>query len=478
MLIDPQQILLYIAPLLRYLSGPLLGPERLHAMVPQKSKILDINAHILHAFMKQSCLSDTPLGDHSKPDGSFQEIKLWMSNQVEEYTPYSYEQIETMHMSFAEISETVELLSNSPVADFLVDFIPSQSPKWIGISILFSGQTLFSMLLANLFRKKHPKCTIIVGGAHITALQSKIENDTRYGEFFDGFVFGPAEKTFLELVQMNNPIDHKYVYTAGTKNTKRAIEDINTLTPKLPNIHLYGIPSLSIPIQLSRGCAYGQCSFCTYPSTEGHYRPSNFDGMDEMIELASSHQASLVFKDSYVVPKRIKQFGEIINGRVHWAICTRLDTRFKRSDWELLDKQGLRTIEIGLESISSTTLQQVNKHQKLSVLYELFENLRNLNIHLVLNLMTGFPRETYQDWAELNKEIKMWENKYKDVHFSVEKNIFQLEEGSEMEKNASQYEITIHKSFPWTTVCQWDHPKWVMNPEVIQWQGHSIRREK
>ena len=469
-------VIVYILPLLRYLSGPLLGPERLHAMAKNTSQVVDINAHFLHHRMTEYFSSNTALGDHAKPDNSFREVQDWAANQVEQYTPYSFSQIESMCMELREIREAVELLSQSELADFLKSYIPERQPKWIGISILFSGQALFSMLFAQLFRAVHPTCEIIVGGAHITALQNKIAKDISYGDFFDGFVFGPAEETFTELCCMNHPTQHKDVYRAGEKN-KRAKEYLNILNLPLSNLALYGIPTLSIPAQTTRGCAYGKCTFCTYPSTEGKYRRAELEGLQKTIALAQEKKASLVFKDSYLVPKRIKELGTIINGRVEWAICTRVNTRFSKEEWATLEQQGLRTVEIGLESISSETLDLVQKKQEIKTLYTLFDHLRGRNIHLVINLMTGFPGESYEDWLELEQEIQYWDKTYDDVLFSVEKNIFQLEEESPMAKEPQKFGIQITKTYPWTNVCQWNQPNWVNRPEVIRWQGHHLRRK-
>ena len=468
------EVVLYVLPLIKYASGQLLGPERLIQESKGKARLEDVNIHMLCSPKEDILPNDEmPLGDHSKPNEAFTKIEKQMEEIIVRCTNTSYQLVKQCTLDFTEIDAVIDLLESSPLASKLEEFLPNTEPKWIGISILFAGQVIMSMLFARLVKKRFPNIKIIVGGAHITALQKKIEKDIRYNQYFDGFVFGYAEITFPELCEMSNPLEHTLVFPAGYVDTKRARGHLDILPPLLDNLDLYGIPRLSIAIQTTRGCAYGKCAFCTYPVVEGAYTTIELAMLDGVVETAKQQGAYITFKDSFLKPDRIKDIGKIINGRVEWAICTRLNTNFTKEDWRVLEDQGLRTVEIGVETISEEIQKKIRKKQNLTILYNLFENLKNTKIHLVLNVMAGFPEETLQNFDDLNNEIKRWANMYQDVNFSVEKNFFQAESGSDMVTKSPKYNITIYKEYPWTNICEWNQPQWVT--EKKDWEGHVLK---
>src|SRR5690606_17939075 len=73
-------------------------------------------------------------------------------------------------------------------------------PRVVGVSVMYSGQVLVALALSVVARRTWPRALIVWGGAHVTALRHEIVADARYGECVDRFVFGYAERTWVDVL--------------------------------------------------------------------------------------------------------------------------------------------------------------------------------------------------------------------------------------------------------------------------------------
>mmetsp|Transcript_21637 Transcript_21637/g.47049 ORF Transcript_21637/g.47049 Transcript_21637/m.47049 type:complete len:220 (+) Transcript_21637:1395-2054(+) len=145
------------------------------------------------------------------------------------------------------------------------------------------------------------------------------------------------------------------------------------------------------------GCAYGRCSYCTYPSIEG--RPQKLDLVTSVGDVVDQAQrlpgSTLSLKDSLVTPNRLIELGDCIQKRVKWSACTKLSRRLDISRLSQLNNSGLATLEVGLESLMPETQHRINKLQPQSLYEDFLANVADLphELSVVVNYMFDFPWE-------------------------------------------------------------------------------------
>lgn len=473
--------LLVVPPLLKYLAGPLAGPVQLAgaaAAVGGSLQVLDLNAHWLRAF-ENGGSSSSIVGDHARPDGGFRQgAAAWwrlladVLPAPDPRTPAGEDGLRALCYPHEEVERAAKRLAESPVARAWGELLPRRSPAFFGISVLWSGQVVAALALSIMARRRWPGVPVVWGGAHVTALAEVIAGDARFGRHVQGFVAGYAEATLGDMLR-GDPLAVPEVFAAGCGRCPRAREV--AVRPCFGDLSLYGSPRLILPVQVSRGCAYGRCAFCTYPHQEGSYRTLSLDGISPALELAVELGAQLAVKDALVTPPRLDALAARIAGRAEWAACTRLVPRLGRERLIRLAAAGLRTFELGVEALDPATLRGQDKPQPLNLLDGLLEDASDLPVHLVLNVMAGFPGQRLEDaLAELQQLRHELPRRHPRARFSIERNLLQVERNSPLARRPHHFGIELTGSWPWSSVLGWNAPAWRAD-FAREWTGHWIQ---
>lgn len=310
--------LIIVPSLLKYSAGPLLGPALLVAAaraVGHDADTLDLSIRWLRERIPSDVFQadSVVVGDHDKPGVLLSEI------QRNAFTPMlrtfltDFETLDgadphlSMTCSHDAVDIAVQRMIESPMGDWIREQLESApEPDVFGVSVLFSGQVLLGLVTSAIAKTLWPMVHVVWGGAQVTALQDRIAEDMRYGRWVDSFVFGYAERTFVDLldaVALGNPFPKECV-RAGGRAVPRALDDA-THAPIFQDLDRYGLPRLTLPAQASRGCSYGRCEFCTYPTIEGAYRPLAQSVVEPVVAEATMRGANVAFKDSLIVAKRL-----------------------------------------------------------------------------------------------------------------------------------------------------------------------------
>lgn len=149
-------------------------------------------------------------------------------------------------------------------------------------------------------------------------------------------------------------------------------------------------------VQSSRGCPF-QCEFCSERFYLGHkyrYRPTR----DVVEEIRYTGSKNILFADSNFAgnPQHAMELMEaLIPLKLRWSAlwsahhCT--NDRFM----DLAKKSGLLHVNIGMESIDSTTLASMNKRaNKVEEYEQILEGLNKRRISYSLNFILGWDTET------------------------------------------------------------------------------------
>jgi len=464
----PARALIVVPPLLKYSAGPLLGPALLVAAAcaaGHDADTLDLSIRWIRDHLPSDVTMPGSIivGDHDKPGSLLSEI------QREKFTPILRTYLEdfdvlagvdphlSMTCSHDAVDDAVEKMVDSPIGNWIRKQLENVTPPDVfGVSVLFSGQVLMGLVASAIAKKLWPTAHVVWGGAHVTALQDRLAADIRYGRWVDSFVFGYAERTFVDLLDalVQGTPWPKECARPGSKMVCRAVDDTSH-APVFQDLDRYGLPRLTLPAQASRGCSYGRCEFCTYPTIEGAYRPLEQSVVEPVVAEAAMRGANVAFKDSLIVAKRLIALANQLAGRVRWSGCTKLNPALDAKTLRHLVEGGCDTLEIGLETIDPEQQRLIEKKQSKDLFLRTLDAAGSAGMGLVVNYMTGFPGQNRNDAARELEWVREELARRAGLRAIVEHNDFQLERLSPMARSPEAHGIAVTGQWPWASVLGW-----------------------
>ena len=270
-----------------------------------------------------------------------------------------------------------------------LSFIPKD--KWsdaIGHADIY-GMTVFSASLHiakeiySIVKKINPKCTVVVGGPHPTALPY----DTF--KYFDYVVTGEGEYSFFK--ELKDVI------------VMPQIENLDNLP--LPARHLVNINDYhrkicgrqATSMVTARGCPY-QCAFCCKDVFGSRVRYFSISKVIEEIKSIIDNyaiSAFIFYDDTFTIDKkRLSALCEEFSKLDIFFRCngdTRQDTY---DDFKLLYDSGCREICFGIESGSQTILDKIGKRMIVAENKTAIKEAKRAGLIVKAFLMIGNPGET------------------------------------------------------------------------------------
>lgn len=283
-------------------------------------------------------------------------------------------------------------------------------------AVLFSGLTGAATRTYELAAevRRRSRAPLIMGGEHATSFADDALNSMDYVVRREG---DHIIVDLLRALESGQPVDEIPGISFWRGGAKRhnppgsPPEDIET-SYDLDIIH--GYPRQSglalalgrrqakiICIQSTRGCPY-QCSFCVTPRLFGYsYRFRDIDAVVEDIQGKLPYGREFLFVDNLFGIHR-KRTLELLRRMIALGIGRRAEfTCFCRveigQDQELLAamrEAGIRTICLGLESLSDQTLQGIRKQQKLTDIVEAILAIRRSDIKVSGSFIAGSDGDT------------------------------------------------------------------------------------
>lgn len=449
--------LLVVPPFLKSLAGPLAGPAQLEGVAASAGvpmRVIDLNAGWLRSFPVRGGRRG-PSGDHARPEGGFVLAEdEWTRLILSSFAPAAAHCTDPLAVgSHEQVERAAAHLARSPIGSAWSASFTGPRPGFAGISVLWRGQVVAALALSILLRQRWPGIVIVWGGAHVTALAPEIASDSRYGRLVDGFVAGYAEHTFRAMLQ-GNPLAAPGVFVAGCGRATRA-EDDSTVIPAFSRLRAYGVPKLSLPVQTGRGCAYGRCAFCTYPAIEGNYRDVGLGPLRHVADVARRRGGDVSVKDALVPSGRLNDIAQELDGAVEWSACTRLVPRIGRDQLTRLVRGGLRTLELGVESLDGAVLARLMKRQPPALVEDWLADAEGLDLWLVLNTMSGFPGQTHAEADWERRELRRMLARHPGARVHVEHNRLEVERRSAMAAKPDAFGITLASPGAWSSTVPW-----------------------
>lgn len=288
----------------------------------------------------------------------------------------------------------------------------------ISVSMTDLSQLISVFTLSKMLKKK-TKAKIVVGGNYSTQIYDRIMNyPDIFTDYLDYLVIGDGEIALTRLCQFLDGscrLDEvpNIIYLDENQevvSTGFSCEKINMDSLAYPDFSDYDLkqyftPDPTFPIQLSKGCYWGKCSFCDYPYGQQGYSPKTIErAIKEIKHYVEAYGASkFMFVDEAVPPKFYNQLALAIikeKLKINFYSFARLETGYTPEVLSNLYKAGARLFLWGYECHSPRIMKLMNKGINVEKRLEILTEARKAGIWNNGLFMFGYPTETLEETKE------------------------------------------------------------------------------
>jgi anaerobic magnesium-protoporphyrin IX monomethyl ester cyclase len=370
------------------------------------------------------------------------EIPLGILSLVSYVKKYSKGEVDFKLIDFNIVLNKLRKFEHKSFKVFFHDFLKKEieensSPDIIGISSLFAPTYKSMLEIAKSCREISPQSIIIAGGGVPTNLGKEIFAESKD---FDALCNGEGEKPLLDLVNAENKIENlennsswitqnkikcwknRYSYT---NNMIENLDEIPSYNYNLLDLEGYRInPTIlsynfienkrdGFPLMTSRGCPH-HCCFCSSHSVHG--RKMRYYSLKrvraDIIDLKDKYNAKvIIFQDDHFMSdeQRALNILDILREFQLTAFFPNSLALYalKRKMLEALKNVGVNQLVLSIESGSERVLREImHKPLRMSIVKQVVDDCRSLNIYSDINLLIGLPGENKLDIEEERAFLK------------------------------------------------------------------------
>ena len=280
----------------------------------------------------------------------------------------------------------------------------------VGFSVCFN-QLLASLAAAKLLKGLQPQLSIVFGGSSCVA-----EMGSSLLEVFpwlDYVVHGEGELPLVNLCRVlaghQTDLDSQVmVRNSQVKKDSFDGAQIKTLSelpvPDYDDFFLdlrrefAGEPFVpELPVEFSRGCWWGKCTFCNLNLQWHGYRGKTAAQMEREVLFLSERHGSLDFSfTDNVLPGRDSEtfFKKMAAGEKDFRFFAEIRVNQRGEILRTYRQGGLVAVQAGIEALSQDLLEKMRKGATVMENLALMKESVALGIRLDGNLITGFPQST------------------------------------------------------------------------------------
>jgi radical SAM superfamily enzyme YgiQ (UPF0313 family) len=358
-----------------------------------------------------------------------------------------------------------EALTDFTIAEELLDISNIKDKEYVGISISFQNQIIFSLIIAFFVKKKFPNKKIILGGsffAHCRPLFEFLERlPYSFEDYVDYLVVGEGESALLNILnnKPKNKIPNLIYWENGKAILSECYGSIEDFANDIP-APLFA-PEEMPKLQISRSsCYYGRCLYCEeyqmdkngFPLKKPKYSFKEPEQMLKEIKFLKNNYVGkksdpFMFANNSMPIKFLKDFSKLIikEGREHsFFTFLRLEEGLDYKTLKLAKKAGFGRTKssmfyFGMETSNQRLSDLVNKGVNSRNAKRIIEDCGRLNIFSTIAFILNLPTQTYQ---ELENDLNYidWITKKYD-NFLIGVNFFFLEKFSYFYFNKDKYDL-------------------------------------
>ncbi|MEW2331835.1 B12-binding domain-containing radical SAM protein [Micromonospora chersina] len=370
-------------------------------------EVLDLNILLLQRFGGQTAALSHTLGDHGKDRSSVAAAAQWLfahtglRDTPPLHLPDTADPVAGMHYPLAAVTAAAAaaVADPEPWRSWLeqqLRAVCDRPPTVVGVSLMGPSQVFVGLLVLRVVREIWPGTTTMLGGSHVTLLREWIQRDTRLRDTADLVLTGHCEDEFVATLARLSARGIRRPLLPAQPPAITWFEYLPTFSER--HLAHYDRQRLTLPVQFTRGCSYGRCTFCTYPVVEPQITALAPEAASRTIDtLVRTHGIRrFSLKDSLFTAPMLRALAEaLLRGSatgVRWSATTKA-SRALIPLTHLLADSGLATVEIGVETINPAGQRLFDKRADPAMLQELILALAEAGITVVTNLIFGFPGE-------------------------------------------------------------------------------------
>ncbi|MEE9443210.1 MAG: radical SAM protein [candidate division Zixibacteria bacterium] len=294
----------------------------------------------------------------------------------------------------------------------ILSTVISREPSVLGISIIAANQVVPAFTLANLIKERIPQIHIVIGGPWCSHVREKLAPKLGMFPFIDSLIVFEGEESLYRLVLAlggelpisevpNHVLNRDGSPATCVKHCELNMDNLPTPIFNQKDLNKYDTVA-TFPIQASRGCYWGKCTFCSYPLLEPKYKVRNIEKVIKDIRvLTDSFGAKTIhFSDAIISPNYADKLSKallVANLNIEWIIFAKFEKAFSKKLIEQMAKSGCICINWGLESGCNRILKTINKSYSLDATQKIIRFAAEAGIHNRILIMYGLPTETLPD---------------------------------------------------------------------------------
>jgi radical SAM superfamily enzyme YgiQ (UPF0313 family) len=284
----------------------------------------------------------------------------------------------------------------------------------VAVSCAMGPQLLPSLWFAKMAKQRLPNAHVVVGGATINLLDDDSVRPIGELPFIDSVVRYGGPRTLFELItglergsdlaEIPNLFDAR----GGSVVPPRRVELFEVdeshdcsfdseLAPSYP----YGFDWL--PVQLSLGCYWGRCTFCSYVNlTDRKYEArAAVTFVNQLERLIATHGTRRFrFITEALPPRFCEPFLEEIGRRnldIEFASFVKVDRDLTPELIQRLADAGMIEVEIGVESLNQRILGKMRKGFSRELVLEQLKSWTAAGVRVELSYIFDFPTTTKEE---------------------------------------------------------------------------------
>ena len=295
--------------------------------------------------------------------------------------------------------------------------IVAAKPFVVGLSVVFTKQLSFSILLAKEIKRLAPDIITVFGGSFFNSenLETFLATD-----WVDYLVLHDGEAPFLRLLEaLESGGNVRAVPNIAFFDTSagRIFHNDEDAGVKLNDLAYadysdfdftnYFMPAPVASVLSSRGCYWRRCTFCDhFAGYAGSYKTQSItrvvDELQHHVETYGIRHFSFV--DEMISAKRFLKLSEEILKRgldiAFYAFAKPTTDNFTPEILEVMYKAGCRAIYWGVESGSDRVLKLMDKGNNVESTSQTLIAANKAGIRNHLFLIVGYPTETSSELKE------------------------------------------------------------------------------
>ena len=282
------------------------------------------------------------------------------------------------------------------------------------ITVPYYEQMLGAFSAAAFAKRLRPELPILMGGSWITAIREGCLAAPELFDYVDAIIPFAGEVSLLEALQHLERGER----LAGSDNVM-AFHDGRVVFHEVSNfprieflpvpdfdeypLDRYLLPEPVLPFQITRGCYWGQCTFCTHHMAQGlGYSVAKTVSIgDKLAYLADRYKTNrFYFIDEAIPPAKLREIPEALRAHhldILWMSECRLERSLTREAFDDLAATGCRLLLFGLETGSQRIMDMMKKGVRVEDAERCLRDCAEAGIDTSLFLMFGFPTETLED---------------------------------------------------------------------------------